>query len=256
MIFDTHAHYDDEAFDDDREKLLERMQNRGVEYIVNVGASMSSCKSTIGLVRRFPYVYGALGVHPDEVSELTEEDYQWLKKSIYKPKIVAVGEIGLDYHWNDNKEQQIEWFEKQMDIAREAELPIIIHSRDAANDTYEVMKANKADEIGGVIHCFSYTKEMAEKFLDMGFYIGIGGVVTFKNAKTLKEVAAYTPLDRIVLETDCPYLSPEPNRGKRNSSLNLNYVAEALSQIKGINKEELIAVTEENARQLYRMKEV
>ena len=163
MIFDTHAHYDDEAFDDDREKLLERMQNRGVEYIVNVGASMSSCKSTIGLVRRFPYVYGALGVHPDEVSELTEEDYQWLKKSIYKPKIVAVGEIGLDYHWNDNKEQQIEWFEKQMDIAREAELPIIIHSRDAANDTYEVMKANKADEIGGVIHCFSYTKEMAEK---------------------------------------------------------------------------------------------
>ena len=117
MIFDTHAHYDDEAFDDDREKLLERMQNRGVEYIVNVGASMSSCKSTIGLVRRFPYVYGALGVHPDEVSELTEEDYQWLKKSIYKPKIVAVGEIGLDYHWNDNKEQQIEWFEKQMDIA-------------------------------------------------------------------------------------------------------------------------------------------
>ena len=256
MIFDTHAHYDDEAFDDDREKLLERMQNRGVEYVVNVGASMSSCKSTIGLVRRFPYVYGALGVHPDEVSELTEEDYQWLKKSIYKPKIVAVGEIGLDYHWNDNKEQQIEWFEKQMDIAREAELPIIIHSRDAANDTYEVMKANKADEIGGVIHCFSYTKEMAEKFLDMGFYIGIGGVVTFKNAKTLKEVAAYTPLDRIVLETDCPYLSPEPNRGKRNSSLNLNYVAEALSQIKGINKEELIAVTEENARQLYRMKEV
>ena len=136
MIFDTHAHYDDEAFDDDREKLLERMQNRGVEYVVNVGASMSSCKSTIGLVRRFPYVYGALGVHPDEVSELTEEDYQWLKKSIYKPKIVAVGEIGLDYHWNDNKEQQIEWFEKQMDIAREAELPIIIHSRDAANDTY------------------------------------------------------------------------------------------------------------------------
>ena len=256
MIFETHAHYDDEAFDDDREKLLERMQNRGVEYVVNVGASMSSCKSTIGLVRRFPYVYGALGVHPDEVSELTEEDYQWLKKSIYKPKIVAVGEIGLDYHWNDNKEQQIEWFEKQMDIAREAELPIIIHSRDAANDTYEVMKANKADEIGGVIHCFSYTKEMAEKFLDMGFYIGIGGVVTFKNAKTLKEVAAYTPLDRIVLETDCPYLSPEPNRGKRNSSLNLNYVAEALSQIKGINKEELIAVTEENARQLYRMKEV
>ena len=164
MIFDTHAHYDDEAFDDDREQLLERMRNRGVEYIVNVGASMASCKSTIGLIRRFPYVYGALGVHPDEVAELTDDDYNWLAKSVYKPKIVAVGEIGLDYHWNDNREQQIAAFERQMDIAREAELPIIIHSRDAAKDTYDVMKSNKADEIGGVIHCFSYTKEMAKQF--------------------------------------------------------------------------------------------
>ena len=251
MIFETHAHYDDEAFDDDREKVLERMQNRGVEYIVNVGASMSSCKSTIGLVRRFPYVYGALGVHPDEVSELTEEDYQWLKKSIYKPKIVAVGEIGLDYHWNDNKEQQIEWFEKQMDIAREAELPIIIHSRDAANDTYEVMKANKADEIGGVIHCFSYTKEMAEKFLDMGFYLGIGGVVTFKNAKKLGEVVEYMPMDRMVIETDCPYLTPEPNRGKRNDSFNLPYVVNKIAEIKNISPAEVIDITSNNAKDLY-----
>ena len=251
MIFDTYAHYDDEAFDDDREKLLERMQNRGVEYIVNVGASMSSCKSTIGLVRRFPYVYGALGVHPDEVSELTEEDYQWLKKSIYKPKIVAVGEIGLDYHWNDNKEQQIEWFEKQMDIAREAELPIIIHSRDAANDTYEVMKANKADEIGGVIHCFSYTKEMAEKFLDMGFYLGIGGVITFKNAKKLREVVEYMPMDRMVIETDCPYLTPEPNRGKRNDSFNLPYVVNKIAEIKNISPAEVIDITSNNAKDLY-----
>ena len=251
MIFDTHAHYDDEAFDDDREKLLERMQNRGVEYIVNVGASMSYCKSTIGLVRRFPYVYGALGVHPDEVSELTEEDYQWLKKSIYKPKIVAVGEIGLDYHWNDNTEQQIEWFEKQMDIAREAELPIIIHSRDAANDTYEVMKANKADEIGGVIHCFSYTNEMAEKFLDMGFYLGIGGVVTFKNAKKLREVVEYMPMDRMVIETDCPYLTPEPNRGKRNDSFNLPYVVNKIAEIKNISPAEVIDITSNNAKDLY-----
>ena len=135
-------------------------------------------------------------------------------------------------------------------------MPIIIHSRDAAKDTYDIMKALHTEDIGGVVHCFSYSKEMARQFLDMGFYIGIGGVVTFKNAKTLKEVAAYAPLDRIVLETDCPYMSPEPNRGKRNSSLNLNYVAEALSQIKRVDKEELIAVTEENARRLYRMREV
>ena len=254
MIFDTHAHYDDEAFDDDREKLLERMQNRGVEYIVNVGASMSSCKSTIGLVRRFPYVYGALGVHPDEVSELTEEDYQWLKKSIYKPKIVAVGEIGLDYHWNDNKEQQIEWFEKQMDIAREAELPIIIHSRDAANDTYEVMKANKADEIGGVIHCFSYTKEMAEKFLDMGFYLGIGGVVTFKNAKKLGEVVEYMPMDRMVIETDCPYLTPHPYRGTLNEPANVVYIAQEIAKLKNMEIESVASQTTFNAKKVFGIK--
>lgn len=251
MIFDTHAHYDDEAFDEDREKLLERMQNRGVEYIVNVGASMASCKSTIGLVRRFPYVYGALGIHPDEVSELTEEDYKWLERSINKPKIVAVGEIGLDYHWNDNKDVQIAAFERQMNMAREAELPIIIHSRDAAQDTYEVMKSNKADEIGGVVHCFSYAKEMAEKFLDMGFYLGIGGVVTFNNAKKLREVVEYMPMEKMVIETDCPYLTPEPNRGKRNDSFYLPYVVNKIAEIKGLSPSEVIDITSENAKDLY-----
>lgn len=251
MIFDTHAHYDDEAFDSDREQLLERMRNRGVEYIVNVAASMTSCKSTIGLTRRFPYVYGALGVHPDGVSELTEEDYKWLEKNIYKPKIVAVGEIGLDYHWNDNKEQQMNAFERQMDIARQAELPIIIHSRDAAQDTYEVMKANKADEIGGVVHCFSYTKEMAKQFMEMGFYLGIGGVITFSNAKKLREVVEYMPMDKMVIETDCPYLAPVPNRGKRNNSFNLPYVVSKIAEIKGISSDEVIDITSENAKKLY-----
>ena len=155
MIIDTHAHYDDEAFDKDREKLLDSMQNRGIEYIVNVGASIASCKTTVGLTRRFPNVYGALGVHPDEVASLTDEDFDWLKHAIYKPKIVAVGEIGLDYHWNDNRDEQIAWFEKQMELAREAELPIIVHSREAAKDTLDVMKASKAEEIGGIVHCFS-----------------------------------------------------------------------------------------------------
>lgn len=251
MIFDTHAHYDDEAFDDDREQLLERMRNRGVEYIVNVGASMASCKSTIGLIRRFPYVYGALGIHPDEVADLTEEDYQWLGKSIYKPKIVAVGEIGLDYHWNDNKEQQVKAFERQMDIARQAELPIIVHSRDAAQDTYEVMKSNHAYEIGGVVHCFSYAKEMAEKFLDMGFYLGIGGVVTFSNAKKLREVVEYMPMEQMLIETDCPYLAPVPNRGKRNDSFNLPYVVNKIAEIKGIRPDEVIDITSANAKKLY-----
>lgn len=251
MIFDTHAHYDDEAFDDDREQILERMRNRGVEYIVNVGASIASCKSTIGLTRRFPYVYGALGVHPDEIAELGEEDYSWLEHSIYKPKIVAVGEIGLDYHWNDNKQQQIAAFERQMNMAREAGLPIIIHSRDAAQDTYDVMKSNHAGEIGGIVHCFSYTKEMAKQFMDMGFYLGIGGVVTFSNAKKLREVVEYMPMDKMVIETDCPYLAPVPNRGKRNDSFNLPYVVSKIAEIKGLSSAEVIDITCENAKNIY-----
>ena len=229
MIFDTHAHYDDKQFDQDREELLASMKDNGIGTIVDVGSNMETSTWIVEAVTRYPMMYGAVGVHPSDTAELKESDIDTLKKYAAMDRILAIGEIGLDYYW-DEPERSIQ--------------------------TYDIMKVLHAEEIGGVVHCFSYSKEMARQFLDMGFYIGIGGVVTFKNAKTLKEVAAYTPLDRIVLETDCPYLSPEPNRGKRNSSLNLNYVAEALSQIKGINKEELIAVTEENARQLYRMKEV
>lgn len=257
MIFDTHAHYDDKQFDQDREELLVSMKDNGIGTIVDVGSNMETSAWIVDAVNRYPMMYGAVGVYPSDTADLTESDMDTLKEYAGKDKILAIGEIGLDYYWDEpEREIQKKWFEAQIELAREVRLPIIIHSRDAAKDTYDIMKSLHAEDIGGVVHCFSYSKEMARQFLDMGFYIGIGGVVTFKNAKTLKEVAAYTPLDRIVLETDCPYLSPEPNRGKRNSSLNLNYVAEALSQIKGIDKEELIAVTEENARKLYRMKEV
>lgn len=257
MIFDTHAHYDDKQFDQDREELLVSMKDNGIGTIVDVGSNMETSAWIVDAGNRYPMMYGAVGVHPSDTADLTESDMDTLKEYAGKDKILAIGEIGLDYYWDEpEREIQKKWFEAQIELAREVRLPIIIHSRDAAKDTYDIMKSLHAEDIGGVVHCFSYSKEMARQFLDMGFYIGIGGVVTFKNAKTLKEVAAYAPLDRIVLETDCPYLSPEPNRGKRNSSLNLNYVAEALSQIKGIDKEELIAVTEENARKLYRMKEV
>lgn len=257
MIFDTHAHYDDKQFDPDREELLASMKDQGIGTIVDVGSNMETSAWIVEAVKRYPMMYGAVGVHPSDTADLTDEDIDTLKEYAAMDKILAIGEIGLDYYWDEpEREIQKKWFEAQIELAREVKLPIIIHSRDAAKDTYDIMKSLHAEDIGGVVHCFSYSKEMARQFLDMGFYIGIGGVVTFKNAKTLKEVAAYAPLNRIVLETDCPYLSPEPNRGKRNSSLNLNYVAEALSQIKGIDKEELIAVTEENARRLYRMKEV
>ena len=257
MIFDTHAHYDDKQFDQDREELLASMKDNGIGTIVDVGSNMETSAWIVEAVKRYPMMYGAVGVHPSDTADLTDVDMDTLKKYTAMDKILAIGEIGLDYYWDEpERDIQKKWFEAQIELAREVKLPIIIHSRDAAKDTYDIMKALHTEDIGGVVHCFSYSKEMARQFLDMGFYIGIGGVVTFKNAKTLKEVAAYAPLDRIVLETDCPYLSPEPNRGKRNSSLNLNYVAEALSQIKRVDKEELIAVTEENARRLYRMREV
>lgn len=254
LIIDTHAHYDDEVFDQDREQLFEAMKDK-IEIVVNVGASMKSCQDTLALMEKYPFVYGALGVHPSEVEPLNPADMEWIKKESAKEKIVAIGEIGLDYHWKEPaKEVQYKWFIEQLKLAREVSLPIIIHSRDAAQDTLSVLKQEKASQLGGIIHCYSYSKETAKEFLDMGFYFGIGGVVTFANGKKLKEVVEYLPLDKIVLETDCPYLSPEPNRGKRNSSLNLPYVVDAIAAIKGISKEKVIEVTQQNAKDVYRIK--
>lgn len=177
---------------------------------------------------------------------------EWLAGLLRHEKIRAVGEIGLDYYWEEpNHEIQKKWFVRQLDLARQAGLPVIIHSRDAAKDTLDIMKAEKAGDMGGVIHCFSYGKEMAREYLNMGFYLGIGGVLTFKNARKLKEVVEYAPLSSLVLETDCPYLAPVPNRGKRNSSLNLPYVAEMLGELKGVGREQAEAVTWENALALY-----
>lgn len=253
-IFDTHAHYDDEAFDGDREELLESLPRNGVARVVNVGASLASCRRTIELMERYDFIYGALGIHPNETAELTEEDIVWLGQQCRLGKCVAVGEIGLDYYWDEpDRDIQKAWFVRQMDLARELKLPVIIHSRDAAKDTVDLMTAEKAGDIGGVIHCYSYTKETARVFLDMGFFIGIGGVLTFNNAKKLKEAAEYIPMDRFVLETDCPYLAPVPNRGKRNSSLNIPCVARAMAQIKGISEEEVRSAAWENAHRLYRM---
>lgn len=254
MIFDTHAHYDDEAFDADREALLGSMAAGGVGRIVNVGASMETSEKTVELIQQYDFLYGAVGVHPNEVSDMTAEDLNQLSCWTALEKIVAIGEIGLDYHYDEPpKEVQYRWFEAQMELARELGLPIIVHSRDAAKDTVDIMKSLHAGEIGGVIHCYSYTKELAREFLNMGYYFGIGGVLTFTNAKKLKEAVEYIPMDRLVLETDCPYLSPVPNRGKRNSSLNLPYVAETLARVKGISREEVERRTWENGCRLYRM---
>lgn len=252
MIFESHAHYDDEAFDQDREELLQNMQNNGIEYVLNIGASIASTKETIALTKRYPFVYGAVGVHPSEVAELDEESFQWLKAQCGADKIVAVGEIGLDYYWPEPaRDIQKKWFERQLALAWEEKLPVVIHSRDAAQDTLEILKAWRNRVQGGVIHCYSYTKEIAREYLNMDYYFGIGGVITFANAKKLREAVAYIPVEKLLLETDSPYLAPVPYRGKRNSSLNLPYIATAIADIKGMTCEELITVTTANAKRLF-----
>lgn len=254
QIFETHAHYDDAAFDEDRQEVLRNMKKSGIEYIVNIGCSMENSKEIVNFVKQFDFLYGTVGVHPESVGSLTENDMDVLRKLCHNVKILGIGEIGLDYYYDGyDKESQKKWFAAQLNVARQEQLPVVIHSRDAAADTLDIMKAENAKNIGGVIHCFSYGKELAKQYLDMGFFIGVGGVVTFKNGKKLKEVVAYTPLDRIVLETDAPYLAPTPFRGKRNCSAYLTYVAQEIANIKGIDVDKVYEVTFANGKRLYRM---
>ncbi len=253
-IFDTHAHYDDESFDGDRESVLAGLAGQGVDRVVNVGANMEGSRASLRLAGQYSFIYAALGVHPGETASMTETDIDWIREHAHDEKVVAVGEIGLDYHWPEpSPEVQKQWFRRQIALAREVSLPIIVHSRDAAADTMDILTEENAAECGGVIHCYSYSPEMAEEYVRMGFYIGIGGVVTFKNAKKLVRTTEEIPLDRIVLETDCPYLAPEPNRGTRNDSGMLRYVVQRVAELKGIRPEEVIRVTTENAEHLYRL---
>ncbi len=254
MIIDTHAHYDADGFDTDREELLASMYEGGIEKIVNVCAAIDELEDTVKLVEKYPFIYGAVGVHPDDADKMKQETLDEIRRISHMDKMVAIGEIGLDYYWHkEEAEHQIQqkMFWAQMDIAREEKLPFMIHSREAAEDTLNIVREYmQGGMYGGIIHCFSYSKEIAAEYLKMGLYLGIGGVVTFKNARKLKEVVQYAPLSQLVLETDSPYLSPEPNRGKRNSSLNLPYVAQAIADLKGITAEEVIEVTKQNAEKL------
>ena len=253
MIFDTHAHYDDEQFDTDREELLKSMEAGGVGLIVNAGSTIRSWDAIVRLTEDYDFIYGSVGVHPDEAGILDEQNFARMRALLDLEKIVAVGEIGLDYYWDkESHDLQKKWFVRQLELAREKDMPVMIHSREAAADTMEIMKEH-AQGMNAVIHCYSYSVEMAREYVKMGYYIGVGGVVTFKNAKKLKQVVESIPLESIVLETDCPYLAPVPYRGKRNCSLYLPYVAEEIAEIKGVTAEEVVRQTEENARKLYRL---
>lgn len=252
MIIDTHAHYDDRSFDEDRKEVLDGLAACGICRVINSGSDLGACRQTIKLMEQYPFIYGSLGIHPCDTKDLTEEDMDWLARQSQMEKCVAIGEIGLDYYWDEpERETQKKWFERQLRLAQEVGLPVVIHSREAAQDTVDLMRAEHAERSGGVIHCYSYSKELARTFLDMNFYFGIGGVVTFKNGRKLKETVEYLPMERILLETDSPYLSPVPNRGKRNDSRNLPYVVSQIAQIKGVTEDEVKRITTDNALRLY-----
>ena len=259
LIFDTHAHYDDAQFDEDREELLESLPVFGIGNVIDVGAGLKSTVRAVALAKKYPFIYAAAGVHPTETQELTEQNFSWLASQLDEEKVVAVGEIGLDYHWDSPRDVQQYWFDRQLFLAVEKYLQVINHSRDAAADTLAAIRRVYDDaqargkRLTGVIHCFSYGREMAREYVKMGFFLGIGGVVTFQNARKTKEVVTDTDLEHLVLETDCPYLSPEPHRGERNSSLYLPLVVQEIARLKGITPEEVIRVTARNAGRLYRL---
>ncbi len=256
MIFESHAHYDDEAFNEDRDELIAHMKKGGIGQIVNVCSDLSSLTTTIDLAEKYPFIYAAVGIHPSDSGELDEASFEKVRQASFHRKAVAIGEIGLDYHWPEpDHETQKKWFVRQLLLSKERNLPVIIHSREAAKDTLDLMKEHHAGSTGGIIHCYSYSKETARDFLDMGYSFGIGGVVTFPNAKKLKEAVEYIPLERIVVETDCPYMAPVPHRGKRNSSLNLPHIIEAIAEIKKTDTKTVEDQTASNAKRIFRLEE-
>jgi TatD DNase family protein len=250
MIIDTHAHLDSRKFDEDREQVIQRALDAGVEKIVNIGFNRTTIPSTMALAEKYPFIYAAVGWHPtDAIDMKLEEDLAWIEELCSHPKVVAIGEIGLDYYWDTSpKELQHTVFREQIRLAKRLGKPIVIHNRDAHEDVVKILREEKAEECGGIMHCFSGSWETAKLCLNMNFDISFGGPVTFKNARVPKEVLAKVPLDRLLLETDCPYLAPHPHRGKRNESAYVTLVAEAAAEIKGISVEEISRITSENAK--------
>ena len=250
-LFDSHAHLDDEQFDSDREEIIDRIIKSDVKRIINVGADIKTSESSIKLASEYDFIYAAVGIHPHDVSDCSQSDMEYLKKLSVHEKVVAIGEIGLDYYYdNSPREEQRIWFENQIQLSEELNLPFIVHSRDASEDTYDIIKRNKNNS-EFVLHCFSQSLEMAKKYIDLGGYISFAGPVTYKKSIKLREVVKNIPLDRLLIETDCPYLSPEPKRGKRNDPTNVLFVAETIANELGIDSERLAEITFENASRLF-----
>ena len=256
MLFDSHAHLNDERFDEDREELISSLKEKGVDVVVNPGACIKTSISSIELAKKYDFIYAAVGVHPHDVGELDDSAIDTLRKlATENEKVVAIGEIGLDYYYdNSPREVQKEWFIKQIELANELKLPIIIHDRDAHGDTFEIIKKYKSPEIGCVLHCYSGNVELAREYVKMGCYISLSGTVTFKNNKKTKEVAREIPLDRLFIETDSPYMAPTPHRGKRNDPSLVQFVADTIAIEKGVSYETICKATNENARRFFNIK--
>lgn len=254
MLFDTHAHYDDSKFDKDRDEVIEKVRKSGVSHIVNAASNICSAVECIALAQEHDFIYAAVGVHPHNVEDINDSTIVTLADFARNRKVVAIGEIGLDYYYdNAPREVQKHWFARQIALAKSISLPVIIHDRDAHEDTMKIIKAEDAKAVGGVFHCYSGSVEMAREVLKNNFYISIGGAVTFKNAVKLIEVAKFVPDDRLLIETDCPYMTPEPHRGKRNDSGYIRLVAEKIAGIKGMSFEEIAEVTSRNAKELFKI---
>lgn len=255
MLIDSHVHLDDKRFEVDRHNLIESLRSNNIEMVINIGADLKTSVASVDLANKYPNVYAAVGVHPHSAKEVNTMVMEQLKDLASNNKVVAIGEIGLDFYYdNSPRDLQRKWFIEQLKLAKELDLPVIIHTRDAAQETFDILRNNQNGNVRGVLHCYSGSKEMALEYVKMGFHISLGGSVTFKNARVVREVAEVVPLDKLLIETDCPYLTPEPYRGKRNEPLYVKYVAEKLAEIKKISYEEFVKATNRNTKELFRIR--
>lgn len=252
MLFDTHVHLNAEQFDEDLEEVLSRAREAGVEKMVVVGFDRPTINRAMELIGQYDFLYAAIGWHPVDAIDMNDEDLVWIEELSQHPKVVAIGEMGLDYHWDKSpKDVQKEVFRKQIQLAKKVKLPIVIHNREATQDIVDILREEGAEEVGGIMHCFSGSPEIAQECVEMNFYISLGGPVTFKNAKKPKDVAKEIPLEKLLIETDCPYLAPHPYRGKRNEPAYVKLVAEQIAELKEVSLEEVERITTENAIKLF-----
>ncbi len=254
MLIDSHAHLDDKRFDSDRDMLIKNLKDNGLDLVINIGADLQTSIASVSLAEKYENIYAAIGVHPHSAKEMDNSTIEILKSFAKREKVVAIGEIGLDFHYdNSPRDVQRKWFKEQLKLAKEVDLPVVIHTREASQETFDILKEAQDGKLRGVLHCYSGSVEMALEYIKLGFYISLGGPVTFNNAKVSREVAKAVPLDKLLIETDCPYLTPVPYRGKRNEPIFVKYVAETIAEIRGISLEELGEATNRNTKELFKI---